>query len=544
MAVLVAATGSITVDLGAVSVRSHSPWRFLAVAAVALGVRVWRSPPGARRPAPEVLVLLTLILLSLGYWFKYQLTTVGGADSYGYASAARLLASGRLVEPAPLADWLSSPHRLALLAPLGWAPAAADNGIVPAYPLGLPAVMAVASAVGAPAIHLVSPAMGMLTLWLVFAVARRGVDQQTALLATALVAWNPVFLAYAKQPLSDVPASAWMMVALFFALPPGARREERNAARRQTVTAGLAGAAAGAALLTRPALIVAAAVIPLLAAWGPNWLRRVAVASLGVGAAVGVQMGLQAYLFGSPMISGYGSAEALFSWGAFPQNVAIYARQSWAAFGGVWIAALAAGVWALLGYRLVPVLTITACVAAPYLFYLRFDHWESLRFFLPALVPASILVAAGVTWLVRLARVPAIAALGVTLVAAGFAARSERFLSAGSVWDIPAIEARYSLAGQWIQVNTPAASVVLADQHSGSMRWYGARQTVRWDLMADDELVRTVHELERHGATVYAALEGRERERFEAKFAATLPQLTVDMVGSIRNVTFLRLISR
>ena len=45
--------------------------------------------------------------------------------------------------------------------------------------------------------------MALLTLWLVFRLARRWSDERTALLATALVAWNPVFLTYAKQPMSE-----------------------------------------------------------------------------------------------------------------------------------------------------------------------------------------------------------------------------------------------------------------------------------------------------------------------------------------------------
>ena len=52
-----------------------------------------------------------------------------------------------------------------------------------------------------------------------------------------------------------------------------------------------------------------------------------------------------------------------------------------------------------------------------------------------------------------------------------------------SVWDIQNLEARYPLVGQWFQVNTPPTSVALAGQHSGSLRWYGERQTLRWDLL-------------------------------------------------------------
>ena len=542
LAVLVAATGGVDIQAGPVSLRSHSAWRVLAIAASLFGLRVWRSrasEPGARRPEPGArspdlvrLCLLTLIFLSIGYWFKFLLATVGGADSYGYATAAQQLASGGLVAPAPIAEWLSSPDRLALASPLGWAPWAGGNGIVPKYPLGFPALLALAGSIAGPnAIFFVPPAMGLLTLWLVYRFTRRWGDTTVSLLATALVAWNPVFLTYAKQPMSDVAATAWMMLALYCARSP--------------VRAGLA---AGAAFLTRPALIVAGGVIPSLTAalkcrppGARGRFRDALIAGAIVAAAVALQMSLQAFLFGSPFASGYGSADFLFSLGRFPENAAIYARQSWIAFGALWFAALGAGVWVLRGRRAADILAVAAAVALPYLFYIPYDHWETLRFLLPGLVPLTILAAFGVTAAAAAVRVPAAPALIVVLFAVVFAVRSERFMRASSVWEIQALEARYPLAAQWMIVNTPPQSVALAMQHSGSLRWYSGRQTLRWDLMKPDELASTIGELEAHGATVYAALEGTEQQEFDAKFSTELARLTVDAVGHVRNVSFLRL---
>ena len=549
LAVLVAATGGFEVAVGPWTIRSHNVWRVVAIAAVALAIRVWRArrSSGSVFPDPVTWCLLTLTLLSIGYWFKFQLTTVGGADSYGYASAARMLAAGRLVDPAPLAGWLSSPNRLALASPLGWAPAPSGLGIVPTYPLGLPALMMLfETTAGTRAIYWVSPVMGVLTLCLVYRCARRWGDDRTSWLATALVAWNPVFLTYAKQPLSDVPASAWTMLALGLVLQPVRSRPDVHAGAeaRWRLTAILAGMAAGAAVLTRPALIVAAGVIPLLALIGPNGVRRMLLTAIGVVTAVIGQMSLQAYLFGGPFTSGYGSADALFSITALPPNLEIYARQSWVALGPIWIGALAVGAW-VNGFRpLAAVLALAVAVALPYLFYMRFDHWETLRFLLPGLVPLSILVAIAVTKLSRFVPVAAVSGLLVALFAVTFAVRSERLMAGSSVWEIQALEARYPLAAQWIDANTPPGSVVLADQHSGSLRWYARRQTVRWDLMKADELIPIVGELESHGAPVYAVLEGGELRAFNAKFATALTQLTVDGVGQFRNISFLRLRSR
>ena len=183
LAALVAATGGFEIAIGSLTLRSHSAWRILIVAGAVIGIRAWvfsrwrRADPRSLIPDPFVVVLLTLTFLSIGYWFKYLLTTIGGADSYGYASAARMLASGRLVEAAPIAEWLSSANRLALASPLGWAPAASGGGISPTYPLGLPALMAIFTTIaGSNTIFYVSPAMSLLTLWLVFRMARRWGD--------------------------------------------------------------------------------------------------------------------------------------------------------------------------------------------------------------------------------------------------------------------------------------------------------------------------------------------------------------------------------
>jgi hypothetical protein len=121
------------------------------------------------------------------------------------------------------------------------------------------------------------------------------------------------------------------------------------------------------------------------------------------------------------------------------------------------------------------------------------------------------------------------------------AGRSEILLRASSVWDIASLEARYPLAGEWINVNTPTTSVVMANQHSGSLRWYGKRQTIRWDFIAPGQLVTTVRDLQSHGATVYVALEGDEVAMFDQRFAGVIDGLQVDHVGRVRNVSFLRL---
>jgi 4-amino-4-deoxy-L-arabinose transferase-like glycosyltransferase len=378
-------------------------------------------------------------------------------------------------------------------------------------------------------VFFVAPLMGAATLLLVYRLACEWYDADTALLASALVAWNPLFITYAKQPMSDVPATMWMVLALFLAF------------RSTPFTAVGAGLAAGAAVITRPALVVAAAVIPLVAHRGERALQRALLAAAAVGAGVAVQMAIHNHLFGSPFSSGYGPAQNLFSIDHFRTNLGIFARHLWSVAGPLWLLGLFLGILAARPEPRGKPAALFGAVAAPYLFYLPFDHWETLRFLLPGLVPLTVLVADG---LIKIARWPLNRAAAAAITCALLAIviwRSEDLLRNSSVWDVAALEQRYPLAGEWVNVNTPAGSVVLANQHSGSLRWYGKRETLRWDVIAPEHLAAVVRDLESHGATVYVALEGAEVEMFDGRFASVIDQLRVDHVGRIRNVQFRRL---
>lgn len=530
-AAVVVALAGVDFKIGGLAVRSHGAGRVIIVSLALLALR-WRVGIAAILPWLTRIALLTAITGSVLVWFRFLLTTIGGADSYGYVSASQLIAGGRLAQPAPVAEWLSAANRLALASPLGWAPAADGAGIVPTYPLGLPFVMAAFSMLGGEhAVFFVSPVVSLISLLLVYRVARDWFDAEVALLAVAILAWNPVFLTYAKQPMSDALATTWVMLAILMGL------------RRTVVSAFAGGLAAGAAVITRPALLVAAAMIPFLSFRGDARAKRFIASGMGAAVGVVIQMMLQATLFGSPLASGYGPTAGLFAWSHVSINVAIFAKQTWYAFGPIWLMGLVIGLIVTpreLRWRL---LAVFAAVTAPYLFWLPFDHWETLRFLLPALAPLSIVVAAGFMRIIRpmpnrywLAAMPVL----LTLVVVG---RSAMLLRDGSQFAIQKMEARYPLAGEWVNINTPANSVVMANQHSGSLRWYGRRQTIRWDFLDPGGLKTTVRELQSHGATVYVALEGNEVAMFDQRFQDVIGQLQVDHVGSIRNVSFRRLLA-
>jgi hypothetical protein len=529
IAVIVMLVG-IDFRIAGIPIRSHSAARVLAVTAI-LAIARWRMGIDSAPAWLTRIALLTAICGSVASCFRFLLTTIGGADSYGYVSSSQMLASGRLIDPAPLAGWLSSPGSLATASPLGWAPAPDGSGLVPTYPLGVSLVMAAFRFAGGPdAVFLVAPIMALATLALVYRLARHWFDDDTALFATALVAWNPLFITYAKQPMSDMAATMWLMVALVLAV---------RSSNRSVFFAGLA---AGAAVLTRPALLVAAAVIPLAAHRRNASRLRPFICAAGLGAGVVMQLAIQDRFYGSPLSSGYGTAGAMFSATHVVTNLWIFLRQGLTVVGPLWIPGLIIGLIAARPEPRWKPAAIFVAVALPYLFWLPFDHWETLRFLLPGIVPLTVVAADGLMHIARLPRKPAVTAAVIVVFMAIVTWRSESLLRASSVWDVASMEARYPLAGEWINVNTPPDSVVLANQHSGSLRWYGKRQTLRWDFIAPDRLVTTVGELQSRGATVYVALEGDEVAMFDRRFAGTIDRLQVDHVGRVRNVSFRRLV--
>ena len=525
------ATAGIDFRLAGVTVRAHG-WIRIALGTAALFLVRQRFGIDSYARWLIRMAMLTAICGSVATWFRFLLGTIGGADSYGYVSASALIARGHLIDTAPIAEWLSAPNRMAIASPLGWAPSPDGSGIVPTYPIGVSIVMAAFSLIGGSnAVFFVSPVMAAITLFLVYKLACEWFDAETGLFAAAIVSWNPLFIAYAKQPMSDMTATMWIMLALLLAV-----RTERTSAL-------VAGLAAGAAVITRPALLVAAAVIPFCAYKGVRPPRRFIIAAIGLAIGVLAQMAIQQHLFGSPFSTGYGSSSALFSLSHLTTNLKIFfVRYGWQVVGVLWIPGLIIGFFAARPEPRSKPALIFAGVLAPYLFYLPFDHWETLRFLLPGIVPLTIVVADGLIHIARMPRQPAVTAVMVAAFLLITAGRSESHLRHTSVWDVASLEQRYPLAGEWINVNTPPNSVVLANQHSGSLRWYGKRQTLRWDFIDPQQLTKTVGELQGHGATVYVALEGDEVQMFDQRFAGVIGELRVDHVGRVRNVSFLRLL--
>ena len=130
------------------------------------------------RRAKTAALIFVVSLAFLGYaWLLLFHTSfaAGGSDSSGYVNTARLITTGRVVEPIEGLKRLDLPDGFArLFIPLGFEPGPRPGTMVPYYPPGLPILMAISSLAGGwnygP--FLVSPLAGLLGLFLSYLVGR------------------------------------------------------------------------------------------------------------------------------------------------------------------------------------------------------------------------------------------------------------------------------------------------------------------------------------------------------------------------------------
>jgi hypothetical protein len=531
-AAVAAWTGGWRLELAGVTISVRGVARLLVFAAVVLAIRAaiarrHPEPAGELLDASGRVIAGALLAAGVLAWTAHLSPYLGGADSYGYISASERIRDGTLIQHEPLADLLPYSNAILAATPLGYVPTLRElNSSVPAYPLGLPALMAVASSLGGrQAPFFVAPIMGLvLVAACCIAVHRWSRDATLALASGAAVAFHPLVFTYAIQPMSDVPAAACFVGALALLL--------------SGKSGLLAGAAASAAFLIRPALLpgaAALAIIPMLTR--PLRPKRLVAFSLVILAGVLVQAWSQSYLYGSPLASGYEPASEIFSLRFLPANARSYAYWGVAVHGVLWFAGVlvAAASIGTIRERLLVALPLLVS-AAPYAFYRTYDHWETLRFILPLLVVATVASVAGVFAMLNRVfdRTGRWAALMVVLVWSG---TWVGWLNREHVFDRFRSEERFARAGDLIARATPADAVVIASLHSGSLRYYARRQTLDWGRIPPGEFDATVGALEHAGHAVFVLLDGQEEQSaFETRHGDVLDRQGWLPSGQVRDV--------
>ncbi len=539
-AAAVALTGGFELRVAGVRLRSHAwvrPALAAAFLAAVFGVLARRRVAAASSRSWQMLdhgmaarlFAVGAVAWSVAAGIQFGTFAVGGSDSYGYVSQAALLASGRLTDTVPLDpshDWYLA-HMT--LTPLGYRPVPGSARIAPTYPPGLPLLMAPVWRISPSAVYYLVPLFAGLTVWLCYRLGRALGDPLAGGLAAVLLSVSPPFLFQAMQPMSDVPAAACWLGALLLAYGGTATRS------------AFAGAIASVAILIRPNLAPLAIVPLALIAWTSAGRRtRLRNAALSVAAAVPAAITfawIQYVRHGSPWSSGYGDLDYLFGWENIALNVVQYPTwltETHTPF--VWCFALAP--WALKARSALAwsALLFSAGVFALYLPYTAFQphEWTYLRFLLPAIPLILLLASCAALAVVR--RVPlALRAPLAAVVFGAVAVYSAQTAEKRRTFELQAEEQRYADAGAFVRQRLPANAIVLAGQHSGSVRLYGDRPILRFDLLQPADLDRALALLRASGRDPFMVIDPWERAVFYERFSAPY-QKTLDTARLIRVV--------
>jgi hypothetical protein len=465
----------------------------------------------AARAATGAALVVSLAVFTAGlHWGS---TVGGGADSYGYLSQAgqwrQTLGTGLIIEE-PIARESPWPLAIETWAPLGFLPAAGRrDAIAPLYPPGLPLLMAVFQSIGGfCAAFLVVPACGGLTIWLTYILGRRVFGSPAiALSAAVFVATSPIFLYQLMNPMTDVPVTAAVTLMLVLLIDG------------QVIAGGLA---AAAIILIRPNLLplIVVPAVWLIVANG-RVMRFVACA---VPAIVAIAW-INTRFYGAPWMSGYGSADALYSVSYLGTNVRQFSnwllstQTPFVLLSAVFFAAPALCRPSAIRYPRALLGGSAAAIVLAYLFYQPFDAWWYLRFLLPLWPVMMIATAAGVDAMTRRIHPWASAvALGISVVlvgVVGVVTAEER-----SAFDIGRWERRYVDVARFVAGHSDPNAVAIALQHTGTLRMYAGRLTLRFDQLDPAWLDRVVRFLEDNGRHPFIVLEDGEVEMFRKRFAA------------------------
>ena len=471
---------------------------------------------GMRAGTAAAATAVSLALAAGLFSAVFGVRTAAAADHFGYVSQAYLWTQGTLVvaiPPVPMPAVPDAPH---VVTTLGYTIGPAPHTLVPTYPPGLPLLMAAGLILlGAWGPFVIVPIAVAAAVFGTFALGRRIDSIPAGLIAATFLACSPAFIYMGLWPMSDVPAAAAWTWCLWAATGRG------------PLNHAAAGALAGLAILIRPNLVLLA----LPAAWmvwqqrasgRHGWWAGLAAYAAPVVPAVLFLASFNAELYGSPMRSGYGDLGPLFSSEFVPVNARNYA--SWFLESqGVLMSVLAivavgrAGIVGPGAQR--PLVLVVALLAALYLPYVAFDAWWFLRFFVPG-YPALFVLIGSTIWSARRRsswRFSRAVALAVVALAT---ARGLDFINTRQPTTFHRSQHRFAVAGAYVRAALPPNAAFVAVEHSGSLRFYGNRLTIRYDWLNAGSLRPARAALEDAGYVVYAVVDEDELPRLRERFRA------------------------
>jgi hypothetical protein len=442
----------------------------------------------------EVGILITLAIAVTFAVRLFAIDIAGDSDSYGYVSEAVRLSQGHFFESEHVFAPFGLPENSALTFPLGYTPHG-TTGTVPTYPFGYPLLMAVMIRLfGVGAAYWVSAILAAGTVTATYAAGRAQLGRFGGALAAGLCVILPNFLWDAIIPMSDVPATFFAAVGLAAILWP------RQRAGNDLVL----GAATGFATWVRPNLILLTIPIVLYLAWRREWMRAAGF-GLGFLPFVGIEIVVNQRLYGSPVVTGYGTLPFASSLPDVAARALRFVERLNDQQAGVGLVLVYTGliVGKLNKEHRTLLFGFGAVLLAFFAFYAIDDAWWYGRFLLPGLPAIAVLEASVVVRAIENGRFRFLR-IGLILVglfwfgwsSIGFSLTHDVFTRADG-------ELRYIRAANLGRVLIEQPALVLSMQHSGTLRYYAGIPTARYDNGSPTDLVATVQQVTQRGGTVY-----------------------------------------
>jgi hypothetical protein len=371
--------------------------------------------------------------------------------------------------------------------------------------------------------YLVEPILGALTIWLTFTLARRCGSARTAALAAAMMAASStlalqLMVSHERRACNGVVAAGRRIddrgtAVETLRLGAGQRRGRPHQAQSNRAGWGLAAYALWSGMRESE---------------GRRAVVHVALYVCGIIPGMLILGIVNQALYGSPLESGYGDFTVLYSVANFPGNVWRYP---------LWLIRLETPVVALAlvaplvlerfhidgaAVRLIGLgLTIAAVVFLSYVFYLPVADQSFARFMLPVL-PYLLACASLVT--VRLVRVLPSDLAHVILLAmmVGLPVLQVQKSRDVGAYNQAQAQHRALTVARYVECSLPERSVLISLQHSGSVRQYADRLSLRYDWLDPAWLDRAIATLRKRGYAPVILLEEWEEAPFKARFASQI----------------------
>jgi hypothetical protein len=467
-----------------------------------------------------------LILGYAGFLVTHGESIAGGSDSSGYFNSAKLLEHGRLIDSIRTIEGLGSPDwHYYYQQPLGYSVMDESPAMVPTYPIGLPLMLLAGSWVaGWEHTAILVNVLCALGSGLMVALLGRDYFKLRGpwILASVTLLWFcPLFVFFSLQPMSDMPATFWVLLIFY------ASARSPNSIKWSMV----AGAAMGMAVLVRPTNLLVG--IPVAVLVGLNWRSWLAIILGGLPFAI-LQAAYNHQLYGDVFASGYGNIFALFKTDYARHNIVHFAHWIPRLLTPVVLLALGLPWFVRQMPRMVTAsaLWIIILIGFYAFYYHSGETWWYLRFILPCfpiLILAATMSAQHLTdrWRSHGGRI-AIAVLFTVLTGAHLVQLCRQLY----VTDVKRTETAYFNVTRWLETQVPDNSIIAAMQASGALHYYTKFPLLRYDLMPPEDFTRAAEIARAQDRPIYAPLFPFELEEVvEAKLGGTWEKVaTIDYI--------------